>query len=66
MEKRLNVAQDKLLHEKRKVSEIYLEVGFKNIFHFSTKVEMTMSTPNVYSLTVEVGIRIAGYWLIDF
>lgn len=36
MEKRLNVAQDKLLHEKRKVSEIYLEVGFKNISHFST------------------------------
>lgn len=66
MEKRLNVAQDKLLHEKRKVSEIYLEVGFKNISHFSTKVEMTMLTPNVYSLTVEVGIRIAGYWLIDF
>ncbi len=27
------------------------------------KVEMTMSTPNVYSLTVEVGIRIAGYCL---
>lgn len=36
MEKRLNVAQDKLLHEKKKVSEIYLEVGFKNISHFST------------------------------
>ena len=27
------------------------------------KVEMTMSTPNVYSLTVEVGIRIARYCL---
>ncbi|MCC8171403.1 MAG: AraC family transcriptional regulator [Parabacteroides sp.] len=36
MEKRLNVAQDKLLHEHRKVSEVYLEVGFKNISHFST------------------------------
>lgn len=36
MEKRLNVAQDKLQNENKKVSEVYLEVGFKNISHFST------------------------------
>ena len=36
MEKRLNVAQYKLQNEKRKVSDVYLEVGFKNISHFST------------------------------
>lgn len=36
MEKRLSVAQDKLQRERRRVSDIYLEVGFKNISHFST------------------------------
>ena len=36
MVKRLNVAQDKLLYENKKVSEVYLEVGFKNLSHFST------------------------------
>ena len=36
MEKRLNVAQYKLVNEKKKVSDVYLEVGFKNISHFST------------------------------
>ena len=36
IEKRLKVAQEKLLHEKKKVSEVYLEVGFKNLSHFST------------------------------
>lgn len=36
MEKRLNVAQDKIEKEKKKVSDVYLEVGFKNISHFST------------------------------
>ena len=36
MEKRLAVAQNKLLNENKKVSEVYLEVGFKNISHFST------------------------------
>ena len=36
MDKRLSVAQDKLQHENKKVSEVYLEVGFKNFSHFST------------------------------
>lgn len=36
MEKRLSVARDKLENEKKKVSDVYLEVGFKNISHFST------------------------------
>lgn len=36
IEKRLKVAHDKLLNEKVRVSDIYLEVGFKNLSHFST------------------------------
>ena len=36
MEKRLSVARNKLENEKKKVSDVYLEVGFKNISHFST------------------------------
>jgi len=36
IEKRLNIARDKIRNENRKVSDIYLEVGFKNLSHFST------------------------------
>ena len=36
MEKRLKAAQDKLNNEQKKVSDVYLEVGFKNFSHFST------------------------------
>lgn len=36
IEKRLRVAQDKINNERKKVSDVYLEVGFKNISHFST------------------------------
>lgn len=36
MEKRLKVAHEKIQVENRKVSEVYLEVGFKNLSHFST------------------------------
>ncbi|MFT3753783.1 MAG: AraC family transcriptional regulator [Paludibacter sp.] len=36
MEKRLKVARDKIRNENRKVSDVYLEVGFKNLSHFST------------------------------
>ena len=36
MEKRLNVAHEKIRNEHRKVSDVYLEVGFKNLSHFST------------------------------
>ncbi len=36
MEKRLDVARNKLENERKKVSDVYLEVGFKNISHFST------------------------------
>jgi AraC family transcriptional regulator, exoenzyme S synthesis regulatory protein ExsA len=36
IEKRLKVAQDKIRNEKKKVSDVYLEVGFKNLSHFSS------------------------------
>ena len=35
IEKRLNVASDKIQNENRKISDVYLEVGFKNLSHFS-------------------------------
>jgi len=35
IEKRLNVASDKIQNEKRRISDVYLEVGFKNLSHFS-------------------------------
>lgn len=36
MEKRLKVAYDKIRNEKKRVSDVYLEVGFKNFSHFSS------------------------------
>ncbi len=36
MEKRLNIAFDKIRNENKKVSDVYIEVGFKNLSHFST------------------------------
>jgi AraC family transcriptional regulator, exoenzyme S synthesis regulatory protein ExsA len=36
VEKRLKVAHDKIRNESRKVSDVYLEVGFKNLSHFSS------------------------------
>jgi len=36
IEKRLKVARDKIQNEKLKVSDVYLDVGFKNLSHFST------------------------------
>ncbi|MFV0469317.1 MAG: helix-turn-helix domain-containing protein, partial [Dysgonomonas sp.] len=36
MYKRLKVANDKILNENKKISDVYLEVGFKNFSHFST------------------------------
>ena len=36
MTKRLKVAHDKLGSENKKVSDVYLEVGFKNLSHFSS------------------------------
>ncbi len=36
IEKRLKVAHDKIRNEKKKVSDVYLEVGFKNLSHFSS------------------------------
>jgi AraC-like DNA-binding protein len=35
IDKRLKVAHDKIRNEKRRVSDVYLEVGFKNLSHFS-------------------------------
>jgi AraC-like DNA-binding protein len=36
IEKRLKVAYDKIQNEKKMVSDVYLEVGFKNLSHFSS------------------------------
>ncbi|MDP4183831.1 MAG: AraC family transcriptional regulator [Bacteroidota bacterium] len=36
IEKRLKVAYDKIQNEHKKVSDIYIEVGFKNLSHFSS------------------------------
>lgn len=36
IEKRLKVAHDKIRRDNLKVSDVYLEVGFKNLSHFST------------------------------
>jgi len=36
MTKRLKVAHDKIGSENKKVSDVYLEVGFKNLSHFSS------------------------------
>jgi AraC-like DNA-binding protein len=35
IEKRLKMAYDKIKNEKKRVSDVYLEVGFKNFSHFS-------------------------------
>jgi len=36
IKKRLKVAYDKLHNENKKVSDVYIEVGFKNLSHFSS------------------------------
>ncbi len=36
IEKRLKVARDKILNENKRISDVYLEVGFKNLSHFSS------------------------------
>ncbi len=36
MDKRLKVAYDKIRNDNKKVSDVYLEVGFKNLSHFSS------------------------------
>jgi len=36
IEKRLKVAYDKIHNESKKVSDVYVEVGFKNLSHFSS------------------------------
>ena len=36
IERRLKVAYDKIRNENKKVSDVYLEVGFKNLSHFSS------------------------------
>jgi AraC-like DNA-binding protein len=36
IERRLKSAYDKIFNENRKVSDVYLEVGFKNLSHFSS------------------------------
>jgi len=36
IEKRLKIARDKIRNENRRISDVYLEVGFKNLSHFSS------------------------------
>jgi len=36
IEKRLQIAYDKICNDKEKISDVYLEVGFKNLSHFSS------------------------------
>ena len=36
IEKRLKVARDIIQNENKRVSDVYLEVGFKNLSHFSS------------------------------
>ena len=36
IQKRLKIAKEKLNHEGKKISEVYMEVGFKNRSHFTT------------------------------
>jgi len=36
IEKRLKVARDKIRNENKRISDVYLEVGFKNLSHFSS------------------------------
>ncbi|MFN8256242.1 MAG: AraC family transcriptional regulator [Bacteroidales bacterium] len=36
IEKRLKIAHLKIKNDKKKISDVYLEVGFKNLSHFST------------------------------
>jgi AraC-like DNA-binding protein len=36
IEKRLHAAYDKIYDENKKISDVYLEVGFKNLSHFSS------------------------------
>jgi AraC-like DNA-binding protein len=41
IQKRLKVAHDKIRNEGKKVSDVYLEVGFKDLSHFSTVFKET-------------------------
>lgn len=43
--KRLEVAYIKLKEEKKKVQEVYMEVGFKNLSHFSTAFKKQYGIP---------------------
>lgn len=45
IEKRLKTAKDKLENDKKKVSDVYLEVGFKNFSHFSTAFKKQFGYP---------------------
>lgn len=45
MEKRLRVAYDKIRNEKKTVSDVYLEVGFKNLSHFSSAFKKQYGHP---------------------
>jgi AraC-like DNA-binding protein len=45
IEKRLKVAHDKINRENKKASDVYLEVGFKSLSHFSTAFKRQYGFP---------------------
>jgi AraC-like DNA-binding protein len=45
IEKRLTVAHDKISKENKKASDVYLEVGFKSLSHFSTAFKRQYGFP---------------------
>jgi AraC-like DNA-binding protein len=45
MEKRLKVAHDRIGRENKKASDVYLEVGFKSLSHFSTAFKRQYGFP---------------------
>ncbi len=53
--KRLDVAHEKIRYENRKVSDVYLEVGFKNLSHFSSAFKKQFGYSPTTPLTVDSG-----------
>jgi AraC-like DNA-binding protein len=45
IQKRLEVAYDKIRNDGKKVSEVCFEVGFKNLSHFSTAYKRQYGVP---------------------
>lgn len=45
MQKRLQIAQEKIMTENKKISDVYIEVGFKDLSHFSRVYKDTFGHP---------------------